>query len=34
MTEYWWLMGFDQFLHQLTNIVLVLAFLALGYGDA
>lgn len=34
MTEYWWLMGFDQFLHQLTNIVLVLAFLALGHGEA
>jgi Protein of unknown function (DUF3307) len=23
---YWWLMGFDQFLHQLTNIALAAAF--------
>jgi hypothetical protein len=23
---YWWLMGFDQFLHQLTNIALTAAF--------
>ncbi len=30
MTEYWWLLGFDQFLHQITNILLVLAFLAWG----
>jgi hypothetical protein len=28
--EYWWLLGFDQFLHQLTNILIVSGFLALG----
>ena len=30
MTEYWWLLGFDQFLHQLTNVALVVAFVAWG----
>ena len=31
--EFWWLLGFDQFLHQLTNVVIVFALLALGpYG--
>ncbi len=34
MTEYWWLLGFDQFLHQLTNIALVVAFLAWGQAAA
>ena len=34
MTEYWWLIGFDQFLHQLTNVVLVLAFVAWGQAAA
>ena len=27
--EFWWLMGFDQFLHQITNIALAAAFFAL-----
>ena len=31
MTRYWWLVGFDQFLHQITNVVIVLAFLAWGH---
>jgi hypothetical protein len=26
---FWWLMGFDQFLHQVTNIALAAAFFAL-----
>lgn len=26
--EYWWLFGFDQFLHQVTNIAIIAAFLA------
>lgn len=30
MTEYWWLIGFDQFLHQITNVALVAAFLVWG----
>jgi hypothetical protein len=25
-TPYWWLLGFDQFLHQVTNIALAAAF--------
>jgi hypothetical protein len=24
--QYWWLLGFDQFLHQITNIALAAAF--------
>jgi Protein of unknown function (DUF3307) len=28
-SAYWWLLGFDQFLHQATNIALTAAFLAL-----
>ena len=28
--EFWWLLGFDQFLHHLTNIVIVFAILAYG----
>jgi Protein of unknown function (DUF3307) len=28
--EFWWLLGFDQFLHQLTNILIVSGFLAFG----
>lgn len=28
MTAYWWLLGFDQMLHQLTNIAIVGAFFA------
>ncbi|UDL94711.1 MULTISPECIES: DUF3307 domain-containing protein [Lichenihabitans] len=28
--EFWWLLGFDQFLHHLTNILIVSGFLALG----
>ena len=27
--RYWWLFGFDQFLHQVTNIALAAAFFAL-----
>jgi Protein of unknown function (DUF3307) len=27
--EFWWLIGFDQFLHQATNIALVAAFFVL-----
>ncbi len=27
--EFWWLMGFDQFLHQVTNIALTAAFFVL-----
>ena len=27
--QFWWLMGFDQFLHQLTNVALTIALLAL-----
>jgi hypothetical protein len=27
-TKFWWLMGFDQFLHQATNIALAAAFFA------
>ena len=29
-TGFWWLFGFDQCLHQLTNILIVYAFLAWG----
>jgi hypothetical protein len=29
-TEYWWLFGFDQFLHHLTNILIVFVFLSYG----
>lgn len=32
--EYWWLFGFDQFLHHITNILLVLAFLGWGSSAA
>lgn len=28
MTAYWWLLGFDQMLHQLTNVAIVGIFLA------
>jgi hypothetical protein len=28
-TQFWWLMGFDQFLHQATNIALAAAFFAI-----
>lgn len=28
MTAYWWLLGFDQLLHQLTNVAIVGIFLA------
>ncbi len=28
--EFWWLLGFDQFLHHLTNILIVAMFLAYG----
>jgi Protein of unknown function (DUF3307) len=28
-SAYWWLLGFDQFLHQATNIALTAAFLTL-----
>ena len=34
MTEYWWLVGFDQFLHQITNVLIVLAFLVWGRPTA
>ena len=34
MTEYWWLIGFDQLLHQLTNVALVVAFVAWGRAGA
>lgn len=27
---YWWLFGFDQYLHQLTNVGIVVAFLVLA----
>ena len=27
--QFWWLMGFDQFLHQATNIALAAAFFAI-----
>jgi hypothetical protein len=27
--QYWWLMGFDQFLHQVTNIAIAAALMAL-----
>jgi hypothetical protein len=27
--QYWWLLGFDQFLHQATNVALVAGLLAL-----
>lgn len=28
-TQYWWLLGFDQFIHQVTNIALTAAFFLL-----
>jgi hypothetical protein len=28
-TKYWWLLGFDQFLHQCTNVALAAAFFLL-----
>lgn len=31
--EFWWLLGFDQFLHQLTNVLIVFGFLV-GRGGA
>ena len=27
--QFWWLMGFDQFLHQITNLAIVVALLTL-----
>lgn len=28
-TQYWWLLGFDQFIHQVTNIAITAAFFVL-----
>ena len=28
-TQYWWLLGFDQFIHQVTNIAITAAFFLL-----
>lgn len=32
--EFWWLLGFDQFLHHVTNIALVFAIVAYGTVQA
>lgn len=32
--EFWWLLGFDQFLHHVTDIAIVFAFLAYGNTHA